>query len=58
MPDLATTTFDEACRYLSQRDKGLAGIINDVGVCTLEIRSNRSVFEYLCRSIVYQQLSG
>ncbi|HCK76510.1 MAG TPA: DNA-3-methyladenine glycosylase 2 family protein [Gammaproteobacteria bacterium] len=58
MTDLSTSNLDEACRYLSQRDKGLARIIIDVGACTLEIRSNRSVFEYLCRSIVYQQLSG
>ena len=58
MIDLSTINLDDACAYLSQRDKGLARIITDVGACTLEIRSNRSVFEYLCRSIVYQQLSG
>ena len=58
MTDLSTISLYDACRYLSERDKGLARIITDVGACTLEIRNNRSVFEYLCRSIVYQQLSG
>ncbi|HCX87150.1 MAG TPA: DNA-3-methyladenine glycosylase 2 family protein [Gammaproteobacteria bacterium] len=58
MTDLSTAHLDAACRYLSQRDKGMARIITDVGECMLEVRSNRSVFEYLCRSIIYQQLSG
>ncbi len=58
MADLSTADLDAARRYLSQRDKGMARIIAEVGDCTLEVRSNRSVFEYLCRSIIYQQLSG
>ena len=58
MTDLSTADLDAAARYLSQRDKGMARIIAEVGDCTLEVRSNRSVFEYLCRSIIYQQLSG
>ena len=58
MTDLSTADLDAVARYLSQRDKGMARIIADVGDCTLEVRSNRSVFEYLCRSIIYQQLSG
>jgi len=58
MTDLSSLDLNEACQYLSERDKGLARIISDVGACGLEVRSNRSVFEYLCRSIVYQQLSG
>jgi 3-methyladenine DNA glycosylase/8-oxoguanine DNA glycosylase len=47
-----------ACTYLAQRDQGLARIMAGVGDLQLEVRRNRSVFEYLCRSIVYQQLSG
>ena len=58
MTDLSSLDLNEACQYLSERDKGLGRIISDVGPCGLEVRSNRSVFEYLCRSIVYQQLSG
>ena len=58
MADLSSLDLNEACRYLSACDKGLAKIIADVGPCGLQVRSNRSVFEYLCRSIVYQQLSG
>ena len=58
MADLSSLDLNEACRYLSTCDKGLAKIIADVGPCGLEVRSNRSVFQYLCQSIVYQQLSG
>ncbi|MDP6291833.1 MAG: hypothetical protein V1245_03655 [Arenicellales bacterium] len=47
-----------ACAHLAARDRGLARVIASVGELRLPVRRNRSVFEYLCRSIVYQQLSG
>ena len=50
MADLSSLDLNEACRYLSACDKGLAKIIADVGPCGLQVRSNRSVFEYLCRA--------
>ncbi len=47
-----------ACAHLARRDKGLSRVMAEVGDLQLEVRRNRSVFEYLGRSIVYQQLSG
>ncbi|HEX7071509.1 MAG TPA: hypothetical protein VF190_11915 [Rhodothermales bacterium] len=48
---------DEAITYLSGNDRVLGALIEAAGPFRLEIRSNRSVFEVLLRSIVYQQLS-
>jgi 3-methyladenine DNA glycosylase/8-oxoguanine DNA glycosylase len=52
--------FDPAAAvaYLAAVDSGLARCIQSVGEFQLSVRRNRSVFEYLIRSIVYQQLSG
>ena len=47
-----------AVAHLVATDSGLARCIQSVGEFQLSVRRNRSVFEYLIRSIVYQQLSG
>ena len=47
-----------AVAHLATVDVGLARCIETVGEFQLSVRRNRSVFEYLTRSIVYQQLSG
>jgi len=47
-----------AVAHLVATDSGLASCIQSVGEFQLSVRRNRSVFEYLIRSIVYQQLSG
>ncbi len=52
------TDFAPALRHLKTSDKGLARVIKAVGNCELESRHRGSVFQYLARSIVYQQLSG
>ena len=53
-------SFDPAVAvaHLVATDSGLARCIQSVGEFQLSVRRNRSVFEYLIRSIVYQQLSG
>lgn len=53
-------SFDPAAAvaHLAAIDSGLARCIQSVGEFQLSVRRNRSVFEYLIRSIVYQQLSG
>ena len=48
----------EAAKYLAIVDTGLARCIQSVGDFSLVVRRNRSIFEYLTRSIVYQQLTG
>ena len=52
--------FDPAAAvaHLAAVDSGLSRCIKTVGEFQLSVRRNRSVFEYLTRSIVYQQLSG
>ena len=47
-----------AVGHLAAVDSGLARCIQSVGEFQLSVRRNRSVFEYLIRSIVYQQLTG
>ena len=48
----------ESIRHLTRVDPVLAGIIERVGPCRLEVRSEGSHFDALLRSIIYQQLSG
>lgn len=52
--------FDEAKvrAWLGRRDKALGRVIDRAGPCTLQIDRAQSTWESLCRSIVYQQLSG
>jgi DNA-3-methyladenine glycosylase II len=45
-------------RHLKLADAVLAGVIETVGPCRLQLRSEGSHFEALARSIVFQQLSG
>ena len=58
---MATTyEFDPrtAVAHLRRVDRGMDRLIQHVGPLELPVRRSRSVFEYLVRSIVYQQLSG
>ncbi len=50
--------LSDAVRHLCSVDPVLAGVIERVGPCGLAPREELSYFEALCRSIVYQQLSG
>jgi DNA-3-methyladenine glycosylase II len=45
-------------RHLKLADPVLAGVIETVGPCRLQLRTEGSHFEALARSIVFQQLSG
>jgi len=47
-----------AVAHLANVDAGLERCINSTGEFELSVNRNRSVFEYLIRSIVYQQLTG
>lgn len=47
-----------AVRHLKKRDPVLARIIERVGVCRFETRSEGAHFDYVARAIIYQQLSG
>ncbi len=49
---------ESALIHLKHVDKGMGRLIDRVGSLGLSANRNRSVFEYLARSIVYQQLSG
>ena len=58
---MATTyEFDPqaAVAHLRHVDRGMRRLIQQVGTLELPVKRSRSVFEYLIRSIVYQQLSG
>lgn len=58
---MATTyEFDPqaAVAHLRHVDRGMDRLIQQVGTLELPVKRSRSVFEYLIRSIVYQQLSG
>ena len=58
---MATTyEFDPqaAVAHLRHVDRGMDRLIQQVGALELPVKRSRSVFEYLIRSIVYQQLSG
>ena len=58
---MATTyEFDPqaAVAHLRHVDRGMDRLIQQVGTLELPVKRSRSVFEYLVRSIVYQQLSG
>ena len=55
-----TYEFDPraAVAHLRHVDRGMDRLIQQVGTLELPVKRSRSVFEYLIRSIVYQQLSG
>jgi DNA-3-methyladenine glycosylase II len=50
--------YRNAIRTLKRVDPVLAKVIDSVGPCRLEVRSEGTHFQALTRSIVYQQLSG
>jgi len=50
--------YRNAIRTLKRVDPVLAKVIDAVGPCRLEVRSEGTHFHALTRSIVYQQLSG
>lgn len=45
-------------RYLKGVDPILAGIIEAVGACRIQVRAEGTHFQALARAIIYQQLSG
>jgi 3-methyladenine DNA glycosylase/8-oxoguanine DNA glycosylase len=45
-------------RYLKRVDPVLARVIEQVGPCRIQVRTDGTHFQALTRSIVYQQLSG
>src|SRR5436853_7310436 len=45
-------------RHLKRVDPNLARVIESVGPCRLELRTDGTHFQALARAIVYQQLSG
>lgn len=47
-----------AVRHLRKADPRLAAVIERVGPCRLEIRSDGTHFEHVLKAIIYQQLSG
>jgi DNA-3-methyladenine glycosylase II len=47
-----------AVRHLKRVDSKLAAVIERVGPCRLETRSEGSHFDHVVRAIIYQQLSG
>jgi 3-methyladenine DNA glycosylase/8-oxoguanine DNA glycosylase len=47
-----------ACRWLGKHDAVMKTLIARVGPCGLPVQNRMTVFQYLVRSIVYQQLSG
>jgi 3-methyladenine DNA glycosylase/8-oxoguanine DNA glycosylase len=50
--------FRTSVRYLKRVDPVLAGVIETVGPCRLQLRAEGTHFQALVRSIVFQQLSG
>src|SRR5580765_3812250 len=49
---------NEALDYLTQADKRLGRLIQQVGPCRLKLKKHRSPFQALVESVVYQQLNG
>jgi DNA-3-methyladenine glycosylase II len=57
---MALTVFNarSSVRYLKRIDPTLSRVIEAVGPCRLQLRTDGTHFQALTRSIVYQQLSG
>jgi DNA-3-methyladenine glycosylase II len=58
MPDARGTMHAEAETHLKKSDPVLGRIIEQVGPCTLQPHIESTYFQYLLRSIIYQQLAG
>jgi DNA-3-methyladenine glycosylase II len=52
------TSHRKAVNHLRKADPVLAKIIADVGPCRYEVKNFGTHFDALCRSIIFQQLSG
>src|SRR5881275_1982005 len=50
--------YRASIRHLKSVDPVLAGVIERVGPCRIQVRADGTHFQALTRSIVYQQLSG
>src|SRR5215471_3920358 len=50
--------YGPSVRFLKRADPVLARVIELVGPCRLQLRTNGTHYEALTRSIVFQQLSG
>lgn len=50
--------LDAAIKHLRDADAKLAALIERVGECRFQVRSDLDIFESLLRSIIYQQLAG
>jgi 3-methyladenine DNA glycosylase/8-oxoguanine DNA glycosylase len=48
----------KAIAHLKKVDPVMARVIDTIGTCTLSLRDQGSHFDAICRSIVFQQLSG
>jgi DNA-3-methyladenine glycosylase II len=55
---MAAPTYRKAVNHLQKADPVLAKIIRAVGPCRYTLRTDGTHFDALCRSIIYQQLSG
>lgn len=55
---MATLNHDTALEHLKSADPKLAILIERIGECRFQVRSNLSIYEILLRSIMYQQLAG
>lgn len=59
-PKLLTGDFDpqQALRELAQKDPRMGRLIKEIGPFQLKLASDRSPYQWLMRSIIYQQLNG
>ncbi len=56
--DISAKTWRTSIRHLKSVDSKLGQVIDACGSMKLEIHRRRSPFEFLLRSIIFQQLSG
>jgi DNA-3-methyladenine glycosylase II len=50
--------YEEAVAHLRHADPVMSAVVDAVGLCAFAPRAEGTHFEAVCRSIVYQQLSG
>src|SRR4051812_17225024 len=55
---MAPSDYRTSVRHLKRTDPVLARVIDAVGPCRLQLRTDGTHYQALVRSIVYQQLSG
>ena len=54
---MQTQLLQQASQYLSSIDADWAQLVQQIGPCTLQTKSERSPYEALVRAVAYQQLS-